>query len=326
MPKKGFKHTEETKRKISEAGKGRTPSKETRMKLSEAKKGKPRPDLIGKIKSEETRRKISEGNKGKPKSEEHRRKLSEAAKGRPGPNKGKKMSEESKMKISKANKGRPSPMKGKTGRYSEESLMKMSKSATARRDSQETKKIKSIAHNKPETLELSRLKGVEVQSRPEVKAKHRKSLQIVYGTPKGKEMQRQRRYQQKSTQESRNERLVQQYLKENNIDFQKHHTLKFTKTTWHQPDVLIPPNKIIEVNGDRYHANPANYAPDDVIAGIRNSSVRAGDIQEHDKRILNLMRKQGYDILVLWEHEFGSRSKPKMMKKVIEKITAFLKD
>ena len=50
-------------------------SEETKRKMSEAKKGKP--------KSEETKRKMSEAKKGKPRSEETKRKLSEASKGKP---------------------------------------------------------------------------------------------------------------------------------------------------------------------------------------------------------------------------------------------------
>ena len=67
--------SEETRRKISEAKKGRTFSEEHRRKISEAIKGKHL--------SAEHRRKISESNKGKkraPFSEETRRKMSEAHK------------------------------------------------------------------------------------------------------------------------------------------------------------------------------------------------------------------------------------------------------
>ena len=53
----GYKHSEETKKKISEAGKGKTISEEQRKKLSEARKGE---NL-----SEETRKKLSEAGKGK---------------------------------------------------------------------------------------------------------------------------------------------------------------------------------------------------------------------------------------------------------------------
>lgn len=83
---KGFKHTEETKRKRSEAQKGRVSpmkgkihSEETKRKLSEARKGNKY--NLGKHASEETKRKLSEAGKGRIFSEEHKRKISEAHKG-----------------------------------------------------------------------------------------------------------------------------------------------------------------------------------------------------------------------------------------------------
>lgn len=94
--------TEETKRKLSESIKGKYcgeksywygkhRSEETRRKMSEAGKGKHH--------SEETKRKLSEANKGKQLSEEHKRKLSESCKG-------KQLSEETRRKISESCKGR----------------------------------------------------------------------------------------------------------------------------------------------------------------------------------------------------------------------------
>jgi group I intron endonuclease len=66
----GKHHSEESKRKISEAGKNI--SDDTKRKMSEAKRG---------IKlSEEHKRKISEAGKGREFSEEHKRKLSESGK------------------------------------------------------------------------------------------------------------------------------------------------------------------------------------------------------------------------------------------------------
>ena len=98
---KGYHHTEEAKKRISETHKGRHVSEETKKKLSDYFKGKPC--------SEETKRKISEATKGrvpwakgKHMSEEQKRKLSEAHKGKKlGPR-----SEETKRKISEANKGK----------------------------------------------------------------------------------------------------------------------------------------------------------------------------------------------------------------------------
>ena len=93
---RGYKPTEEHKRKISESKKGeknynygKKLSEETKRKMSETRKGKPKSEEhkrkigdahIGKKRSEETRRKLSEMRKGKKLSEEHKRKLSEARK------------------------------------------------------------------------------------------------------------------------------------------------------------------------------------------------------------------------------------------------------
>ena len=116
----GFKHSEETRKKMSENNarywKGKTLSEETRKKISEAKKGKTH--------SEETRKKMSEANKsknnpmyGKTHSEETRKKMSEAKKG-------KTLSEKTRKKISESQKGENNPMYGKT--HSEEARKKIS--------------------------------------------------------------------------------------------------------------------------------------------------------------------------------------------------------
>ena len=60
----GLIHSEETRRKQSEANKGKKRSEETRKKQSEAIKGENH-HFYGKSPSEETKRKLSEANKGK---------------------------------------------------------------------------------------------------------------------------------------------------------------------------------------------------------------------------------------------------------------------
>lgn len=82
---KGKHHTEETKKKISEAQKGENNS------------------MHGK----------SPWNKGKKMSEEYCRKNSESHKGKPSPNKGKYLSAEIKKKISDTLKGKPNATKGR---------------------------------------------------------------------------------------------------------------------------------------------------------------------------------------------------------------------
>jgi hypothetical protein len=112
---KGRKCKDETRKKLSKASKNRVCSEETRKKLSASKTGKNNP-MYGKAMSEEHKQKISEANTGNsscswnrgkkmdPFSEEHRRKLSEYAKNR---------SEEHKQKLKETAKGRTSPNKGK---------------------------------------------------------------------------------------------------------------------------------------------------------------------------------------------------------------------
>ena len=70
----GYVFSEETKKKLSEAHKGKTHSEESKRKMSEVNKGK--------TLSEEHKIKLSEAKKGKTFSEESKRKMSEAHKGK----------------------------------------------------------------------------------------------------------------------------------------------------------------------------------------------------------------------------------------------------
>ena len=91
-------------------------SDETKRKISAARKGK--------LLSEEQKQKLSVAHKGKQHSEETKRKMSCTRKGKPSPTKGKPMSEEAKHKISEAMKGKN---KGKKfGPHSNDTKQKMS--------------------------------------------------------------------------------------------------------------------------------------------------------------------------------------------------------
>ena len=89
MPKIGFKLSEEHKKKLSEAGKGKHPSLETRKKIGEASKGRHH--------SEESKLKISQAHKG----EKH---PLYGKKGEENPNYGRKNSDEAKRRMSEARK------------------------------------------------------------------------------------------------------------------------------------------------------------------------------------------------------------------------------
>lgn len=92
----GKHHSEEAKRKMSEAHRGKTMSIEQRKKISNS--------LTGKSRSEETKIKISLGNKGKHRSEETRKKISLAKKGKSPWIKGRTHSIDSKIKMSESHK------------------------------------------------------------------------------------------------------------------------------------------------------------------------------------------------------------------------------
>ena len=111
--RKGKKHSEEHKAKLSAAHKGKKMSDEARRNMSIAKTGKKRPPV-----SDETRAKMSAAQKGKKHTEETKAKLSKIKSGFKHTDEtkakisannakywqGKKRSDETKMKISKANK------------------------------------------------------------------------------------------------------------------------------------------------------------------------------------------------------------------------------
>jgi group I intron endonuclease len=131
-------YSEETKRKMSEALKGRKLSEETKLKMSETHRNM----------SEETKCRISEARKGKKHSEETKRKMSEAGKGRKHtPEVRKAMSERSKGKLrpphtAEARERMSKARKGKKGiPHTEETKRKMSEAARKRKPaSEETKR------------------------------------------------------------------------------------------------------------------------------------------------------------------------------------------
>jgi group I intron endonuclease len=106
---KGTFHSEETKKKISLANSGRYAShseevkREIGRKIGMANKGNQH--TLGLKHTEETKRKMSSVRKGKPFSEEHKQKIREA-------NTGRRHSEETKKKIGEVHKGKIAWNKG----------------------------------------------------------------------------------------------------------------------------------------------------------------------------------------------------------------------
>ena len=135
----GGRHTEETRRKLSEAHKGKTLSEEHKRKMRENHadfKGENAP-MYGKHHSKETRKRLSDINRGKTIPEETREKISE---NNSRYWKGKTRSEETREKISDSLKGRT---------LSDETRKKLSESRKGHIVSEATKKKISGANSKP---------------------------------------------------------------------------------------------------------------------------------------------------------------------------------
>jgi len=153
----GRKHSEESRRKMSESHKGEMTgednpmfgvcrfgrdnhmygkhhSEESKKKISEALSGKNNPNY-GKRFSEEHRKKISEARTGTHLSEITKQKISESSKGRKAWNEGKHLSEEHKRRISESMKGRKAWNAGE--KLSEEHTRKMSESMKGKTQSPE---------------------------------------------------------------------------------------------------------------------------------------------------------------------------------------------
>ena len=97
MPRVGFKHSEETRRKIGLLSKGRVTSEETKRKISNS--------LKGKKKTPEHSEKVRLALTGRKQSPEAYRKNVESHQGLPSNRKGVKLTKETKEKISRAKKG-----------------------------------------------------------------------------------------------------------------------------------------------------------------------------------------------------------------------------
>lgn len=126
---RGYVHSAETRKKISNSNRGHTVSDETREKIGSKKRGQKH--------SSESRLKMSKTRLANPRklSDKELERITRSMignsyrKGKVSPNKGKKMSEEQKKKISISKTGHPSPFKGK--KHSEETKKKISATKTS---------------------------------------------------------------------------------------------------------------------------------------------------------------------------------------------------
>jgi len=299
--KKGiFKHSEKSKRKISEGNSGskhhmygKHQSEEWKKKMSKKMSGEKNPmygkritgskhHMYGKHHTEEARKKSSKTHKKR------------YAAGAVPWNKDKKMSKESIRKNSESRKkwfanGGVHPMKGK--RHKEKSLRKMrvshgSGEKNARYGTHHTEKIKrkisatnKITHLRPEMRELSR---------------------------------KNRLHQVFPAKDTNIEKILQKGLRKKGIKFEKH------KPILGQPDLFIKPNICIFADGDYWHG--WLYLQGRDFSGKKqfNNKYFQHTIKK-DKKITLQLKELGYNILRFWEHEINENPE-KCLQKIIKII------
>lgn len=73
-------------------------------------------------------------------------------------------------------------------------------------------------------------------------------------------------------------------------------------------------NKLIEFNGDYWHANPTLYGPKSFI---KAKNKKAEDIWEYDRIKMQTANDQGFKLLVVWEYDYNN-DKEKTLQKCID--------
>ena len=87
---------------------------------------------------------------------------------------------------------------------------------------------------------------------------------------------------------------------------------------WIYDFVDLPNKKIIEYNGDEYHANPNIFESTDYPHPFRKN-ITASEIWEKDKRKIEVANEEGFEVLTIWDSEYR-----KHKSDVIERCKKYL--
>lgn len=88
---------------------------------------------------------------------------------------------------------------------------------------------------------------------------------------------------------------------------------------WIYDFVDLPNKKIIEYNGDEYHANPKIFESDEFPHPFRKNKT-AQEIWDKDERKKHSAEEEGFEVLVIWDSEYR-----KNKKETLKKCLDFLK-
>ena len=80
-------------------------------------------------------------------------------------------------------------------------------------------------------------------------------------------------------------------------------------------------NRIIEFNGDFYHANPELYEANSIITISKKKIKSAKQIWKADEFKIKKLKELGYEILIIWERDINLNK-----EKIINKCIKFLEN
>ena len=89
------------------------------------------------------------------------------------------------------------------------------------------------------------------------------------------------------------EKMVRLILEELGIEFKQE---KYLKAKLFRADFLVGTNKVIEVNGDYYHANPEVYSHK-ILTPLQVRNLK------NDKIKMDFYKENGFDVLIVWERD-----------------------
>ena len=95
-------------------------------------------------------------------------------------------------------------------------------------------------------------------------------------------------------------KAISKFLNKNNID---HEIEKYIKP--YSVDIFTQSNKIIEVYGDYWHANPIIFLSE-TIMNYPDGKLLAKDKWLKDEKRINYLKNKGNEILIIWEDEVNN--------------------
>ena len=326
-------YSEETKRKMSLASKGRKLSEEHRRKLSfkgkkhsEESKKKNRLAHLGRKASEETKRKMRvkiPWNKNKTKKTDSRvKKISEAVTGR-------KHTEESKRKIraARARQVFTEETRRKRGESVKRHYAKYGVSDEHRRKIGLAHKGKTVSEEARRKMSTSTKKRYAEGLEPWNKGKTG-----VFSAEVIEKMKERRAKQKFPSKDTVPEKFLQELCSTAGMGFYKHKNfnLGFQR---HDVDLFIEPNICLEVDGDWPHANPkpftlrgksqhAAFKANDIIRNVsrtRKKALLAKDIWETDRRQTEALTQLGNIVIRFWQTEL-EQNPQKCLEKILKAI------